>query len=280
MATEFPSEHVVTIRPTRGWVPVNLRELWAYRELLYFLVWRDVKVRYKQTVLGVIWVVIQPLFMALVFTFIFGQLKGISVPGVSFVLFAFTALLPWNLFTRGLSEGSTSLVANERLVTKVYFPRLLLPASAVAAGLVDFTIGLGVLATLMLYFRVVPTIAILAFPFFVFAVILAAMGIAFLLSAVDARYRDVRYTLPFLTLLWLFATPIFYPLSLVDEGWRWLYALNPMVGVTEGFRWAMLGGAYTLDPVLTAVSLAVTAGIFVAGLFYFTRTERRFADTV
>jgi len=280
MAVELSSQSVTVIGPTRGWVSVNLRELWAYRELLYFLVWRDVKVRYKQTVLGVTWVVIQPLFMALLLTFVFGQLPGFSVPGVPFVLFALAALLPWNLFTRGLSEGSTSLVSNERLVTKVYFPRLFLPAASVVAGLVDLTVGLGVLAVLMVYFRITPTFAILVLPLLILMAIIAAMGIAFLLSAIDARFRDVRYTLPFLTTLWLFATPIFYPLAIVPEPWRWLYALNPMVGVVEGSRWAVLGGGYAIDPTLIAISLAVAAIVFLAGLLFFTRTERRLADTV
>ena len=280
MATESPSQQVVVIRPARGWLPIRFRELWEYRELLYFLVWRDVKVRYKQTVLGVTWVVLQPLFLALLFTVIFGQLAGISSEGVPFALFAFVALLPWNLFAKGLYEGSTSLVANERLVTKVYFPRLILPASAVVGGLVDFMIGVGVLVGLMLYFGFVPTITILALPLFVFVAIILAMGIAFCLSAVDARYRDVRHTLPFLTQVWFFATPVVYPISLVPEAWRWLYALNPMVGVVEGFRWALLGRAWTLDPILMALSLAGVLVIFFAGLLYFTRTERVFADTV
>lgn len=268
------------IRPTRGWMAVNWQELWAYRELLYFLVWRDIKVRYKQTVLGVLWVIIQPLFMALIFTFIFGRLAGITVPGVPFLLFAFASLLPWNLFTKGLSEGSTSLVANERLVTKVYFPRLLLPASSVAAGLVDFTIGLVVLGGLMVYFQVVPSLALVAFPAFVLATVVAAIGTGFLLSAVDARYRDVRHTLPFLTMFLLFATPIFYPLSFVPDAWRWVYALNPMVGVVEGFRWTLLGSSYVTDGGVIAISLSVVAVIFVVGLYYFKRTESRIADTV
>ena len=280
MVTKEASPEITLIQPTKGWAAIRLRELWAYRELAFFLVWRDVKVRYKQTALGVIWVVIQPLSLALLFTVIFGQLAGISSAGVPYALFAFVGLLPWNLFAKGLSEGSTSLVANERLVTKVYFPRLILPASAVVGGLVDFTISLGVLVALMLYFGVVPTIAILALPLLVFVAIISAMGIAFCLSAIDARYRDVRYTLPFLTQLWFFVTPVVYPISLVPEAWRWLYALNPMVGVVEGFRWALLGAAWTLDPILMALSLASVAGVFIAGLLYFTRTERLFADTV
>jgi len=280
MNVDAPTQRVTVIRPTRGWKAVNWRELWAYRELLYFLVWRDIKVRYKQTVLGVLWVIIQPLLMALIFTFVFGRLAGITIPGIPFLLFAFASLLPWNLFTKGLAEGSTSLVSNERLVTKVYFPRLLLPAAAVVAGLVDFTIGLGVLAALIVYFGIVPSLAFVAFPAFVLATVIAAIGIAFLLSAIDARYRDVRYTLPFLTMFLLFATPIFYPLSFVPDSWRWVYALNPMVGVVEGFRWSLFGSSYATDGGVIGISLAVVAILFLSGVFYFKRTESRIADTV
>lgn len=279
MATETPARQVVVIRPSRGWAPIRFSELWAYRELLYFLVWRDVKVRYKQTVLGVIWVVIQPLFVSLLFAFIFSRLPGISV-GVPYVLFVFTGLVVWNLFAKGLSDGSTSLVSNERLVTKVYFPRLLLPASVVVAALIDFAIGFGVLIGLMAFFGVAPTVSIAAFPLFVFSALVSSMGIAFLLSAIDARYRDVRYTISFLTLLWLFATPVFYPSSIVSGPLQWLYALNPMWGVVEGFKWAMLGPTMAVNPGLIALSLSVGVALFFIGLLYFTRTERRLADTV
>lgn len=279
MASETPTGQIAIIRPTRGWTSVNLREIWAYRELVYFLVWRDFKVRYKQTILGIGWTVIQPLFMTLLFTVIFGQFAGISSGGAPYAAFAYVGLLPWNLFSRGLSQGSTSLVANERLVTKVYFPRTILPSSAVISGFIDFFVGFVILVGLLAYYGIVPTLAIVTLPLFTLVAVMAAMGIAFWLSAIDARYRDVRYTLPFLTQLWFFATPIVYPLSLVPGSIRWLYALNPMVGVVEGFRWALLGQSWSLDPA-SLVSLAVVVVVFVGGLFYFRRTERVFADMV
>jgi len=281
MATEFPSEHVVIIRPTRGWVPVNLRELWAYRELLYFLVWRDLKVRYKQTVLGVVWVVIQPLFMMLVFTFLFGTIARIDTDPLPYALFVFVGLLPWNLFAKGLSEGSTSLVANENLIRKVYFPRLILPAAAVISGLVDFVIGFIPLAGVMIYYRypLLLAPALLALPLLVVLTVVAASGIAFWLSAIDARYRDVRYTLTFLTSLWLFATPVVYPLTSVPSNLRWLYSLNPMTGIVEGFRWSLFGSAWNFD-VISGISMAAVVVLFIGGLFYFRRTERIFADVV
>ncbi len=269
----------VIIRPSRGWRSVNLRELWHYRELLYFLIWRDVKVRYKQTVIGVGWAVIQPVLMMIVFTLFFGRLIGISSNGVAYPVFAYVALLPWNLFARGLTDSSTSLVANSQLVTKVYFPRLILPASAVLAALVDFLFAFGVLIGLMLYYGIVPTVSILTLPLFLVIALMSSMGIGFWFSALDARYRDVRYTIPFLTQLWFFATPVVYPLGLVPQSWKLLYSLNPMVSVVEGFRWALLGEAWALDPFL-GVSLAVLGVMLVGGLFYFRRVERTIADVI
>src|SRR3990172_6448744 len=283
MSTETPSKQITVIRPTKGWVRIHLRELWEYRELLFFLIWRDAKVRYKQTVLGIGWAVIQPLLMALLFTVVFNQLANIQSRNVEFILFAYMGLLPWNLFAKGLTDGSRSLVTNERLVTKVYFPRLILPSAAVLAGLVDFVIGLGVGFGLLLYFGRLPTIAGLLLPLFVGLTAIAAMGIAFWLSAIDARYRDVRYTVPFLTQMWFFLTPILYPpelvLQRVPEAWRWLFSLNPMVGVVEGFRWALFGESWDLEP-LWWLSVVAVVGIFVSGILYFRRTERIFADMV
>ena len=269
----------VVIRPSRGWIPLNLRELWGYRELLYFLVWRDVKVRYKQTALGVSWAVIQPVLMMVVFALFFGQLVGISSGDVPYPIFVYVALLPWNLFARGLGEASQSLVANQGLVTKVYFPRLILPAAAVLAALVDFGIAFTVLVGLMLFYGIVPSLAILTLPLFILIAVMAAMGIGFWFSALNARYRDVRHTLSFLTLLWMFATPVVYPLSLVPASSRLLYSLNPMVGVVEGFRWALLGETWTFAPLL-AISLISVVALFVGGLFYFRRAERTLADIV
>lgn len=269
----------VVIRPSRGWIPLNLRELLDYRGLLYFLVWRDVKIRYKQTVLGVAWAGIQPVLMMVVFTLFFGMLVGISSDGVAYPVFAYVALLPWNLFARGLTGASTSLVANTSLVTKVYFPRLILPTSSVLAALVDFLIAFGVLIGLMLYYGILPSFSVLALPLFALIAIMSAMGIGFWFSALDARYRDIRYTLPFLTQLWFFATPVVYPLSLVPQSWKLLYSLNPMVGVVEGFRWALLGEAWALDPFMV-VSLVVVIIMFVGGLYYFRRVERTIADVI
>ncbi len=280
MAVETQAGRVVTIRPTKGWLPIRFRELWKYRELISLLIWREVRVRYKQTILGIAWVVLQPLLMTLVFTFIFASLVGISSGGVPYALFAYVALLPWNLFAKGLTDGSKSLSSNEPLVTKVYFPRLVLPVAAVFSGLVDFAIASLLLIPLMLYYRIVPTIALLTLPIFILIALVASVGIAAWLSAVDAKYRDVRYTLAFLTQLWFFATPIVYPLSSVPVAWRGIYSLNPMVGVVEGFRWAILGGSFTPDLLLMGVSVSVIVAIFFGGLIYFRRTERIFADIV
>ena len=277
MAQEAPSQQVVIIRPSRGWVPIRLRELWAYRELLYFLAWRDVKVRYKGAVLGIGWAVLQPLLMTLVFSFLFTIVLRIPSNGLPYPVLTYAALLPWNLFQKGLTEGSMSLATNERLVTKVYFPRLILPFSSVLTGLVDFAVAFTVLIGLMLYYGIAPTIAVVLLPAFIAIGVISAAGIALWLSALDILYRDVRHVVPFLASLWLFATPVFYSLSSVPDSLRWLYSLNPMVVVVEGFRWALLGAPWSLD--LTAgISLVVVFVLFVTGLFYFRRTERIFAD--
>lgn len=279
MVTETPSRQITTIQPTRGWLSIDLHELWAYRELLYFLIWRNVKVRYRQTVLGIGWAVLQPVFMMIVFTVFFGQLAGIPSGGIPYPIFAYVALLPWNLFALGLTGASTSLSANENLITKVYFPRLLLPLSAVLVGLVDFSVALAVLVGLILYYGIVPTIAIAALPLFVLLAVMSSIGVGLWFSAIDAKYRDVRHTLPFLAQLWFFATPVVYPLSLVPESWRWLYSLNPMVGVVEGFRWALLGEAWTFEP-LSGISVGIVVAALLGGMFYFRRAERTLADVV
>jgi len=281
MRTETRSAPTVVIQPSRGWAPIRLRELWAYRELLYFLVWRDLKVRYKQTVLGVVWVVIQPLFMMFVFTFLFSTVAHLDTDPVPYALFVFVGLLAWNLFAKGLSEGSTSLATNQQLITRVYFPRLILPSAVVISGLLDFAIGFLPLAGIMIYYGYPLELspAFLVLPLLVALIVVAALGIAFWLSAIDARYRDVRYTLTFLTSLWLFATPVVYPLASVPTNLRWLYSLNPMTAVVEGFRWSLLGSAWTLD-LITGISLVAVVVLFIGGLFYFRRTERIFADVV
>lgn len=267
------------IRPPTGWVPIGFRELWEYRELLYFLTWRDIKVRYKQTVLGAAWAIIQPFFMMVVFSLFFGRLAHVPSDGIPYPIFAFCALLPWQLFAHALSESSSSLVANERLITKVYFPRLVVPISAVLGGLVDFAISFVILLGMMAYYRIVPTSAIVTLPGLILLAMLTALGAGLWLSALNVRYRDVRYTINFLTQLWLFATPVAYPSSIVPERWRALYGLNPMAGVVEGFRWALLGKAQPPGALL-AVSVAVVLMIFVGGLYYFRRMEDEFADIV
>ncbi len=278
VSDNFQSSPVV-IRPSSGFAPLNLSDLWNYTELLYFLVWRDVKVRYKQTVLGVAWAILQPLLLMLIFTLFFGRLAKIPSDGVPYPIFAYTALLPWQIFSRALTDGSTSLVVNERLITKVYFPRLIIPTASVMASIVDFAIALILLVGLMLFYGIVPTTAVVTLPLFVLLALMTALGVALWLSALNAQFRDVRYTLPFLTQFWLFATPVVYPTSLVPDGWRYLYALNPMVGVVEGFRWALLGKSEGMDPVI-AVSVIVITVIFIGGLYYFRWTEKTLADVV
>jgi lipopolysaccharide transport system permease protein len=270
---------VRVLRPAKGWQRFNLRELWEYRELLYFLAWRDIKVRYKQTVIGAAWAVLQPVLLMVVFTVFFGQISSFQTAGVPYALFNYSALVPWGLFAAGLATGGVSITANQALITKVYFPRILLPASTVIAALVDFGIASVVLVGLMAYYGFVPTLAILTLPLFVLLAVMTSAGIAFWLSALDARYRDIHYTIPFLTQLWLFATPILYPVSVVPSSLRWLYSLNPMVGVVDGFRWALLGQAFTFD-LGSWLSVAVSFLIFVTGIFYLLRVEKTLPDLV
>jgi lipopolysaccharide transport system permease protein len=257
---------------------VQLGELWDYRELLYFLVWRQVRVRYKQTLLGVAWALLQPALTMVVFTVLFGRLVAVSTHGVPYPVFAYAALLPWQLFAFSLTESSNSVVANQQLLTKVYFPRLLLPLASVAVGLVDFTIALVLLGVLMAYYGVSPGLALLTVPVWALLAVATAVAVSLWLSALNVRYRDIRYTLPLLTQLWLLATPVAYPATLVPPDWRGLYALNPMVGVVEGFRWAVVGGSWTGDGL--GLSTGVVGLLLVSGAFYFRRTERTFADVV
>ena len=276
---EPPADQHFVIEPTPGWAPLRLGELWAYRELLYFLVWRDLKSRYKQTSLGVAWAVLQPLLTMVVFSVFFGRLAGVPSEGVPYPVFTYTALLPWQLFSYALTESGNSLVTNRDLLTKVWFPRLLIPVSTVLAGLADFALAFIVLLGMMAYFGIVPTAAVIFLPAFVALACLTALAAGLWLAALNVQYRDVRYTLPFLTQFWLIATPIAYPASLVPDAWRPLYGLNPMVGVVEGFRWAMLGRGEALDPSVL-VSVLVVLLLLTGGLFYFRRMERTFADII
>lgn len=265
------------IRPPQGWASLGLRELWEYRELLYFLTWRDVKVRYKQTVLGAAWAIIQPLFMMVVFSLFFGHLAKMPSDGIPYPVFAYCGLLPWQLFAHSLTESSNSLVANERLITKVYFPRLVVPISAVFGGIIDFAIAFLILVAMMAYFGLAPGWAILTLPGFMLLAVATALGAGLWLSALNVQYRDVRYTINFLVQFWLFATPVAYPSSIVPERWRAFYGLNPMAGVVEGFRWALLGKSPPSFALL-AVSVAVVVLILIGGLYYFRRMEGKFAD--
>jgi lipopolysaccharide transport system permease protein len=269
----------VFILPPQGWAQIPVRELWDYRELLYFFVWRDIKVRYKQTVLGAAWAIIQPFFTMVVFSIFFGRLAGISSEGIPYPIFTFSALVPWMYFSNAVSQASNSLIANERMITKVYFPRLLVPMASILAGLVDFAISLVVLIGMMLYYGIGLTPALWAGPLFVLLTIATALGVGLWLSALNVQYRDVRYAVVFLLQFWLFATPIAYPSSLLPEQWRAIYGLNPMAGVVEGFRWALLGKA-SVPGALLAISIVVTIAVLMSGLYYFQRMEQTFADEV
>jgi lipopolysaccharide transport system permease protein len=279
MASTVLEPTVTVIRPSKGWRALNFREIWEYRELLYFLVWRDVKVRYKQTALGAAWAILQPLLATVIFTVFFGRLANIPSDGVPYPLFAFTAMLPWQIFAHALGESGNSLVANQHLITKVYFPRVLIPTAAVLAGLVDFAIAFLVLLAMLLYFQVMPGIAILMLPLFVALAIATALAVGLWLSALNVKYRDVRYTLPFLTQIWFFLTPVVYPSSQLPEPWRTLYGINPMAGVVEGFRWAMLG-VQPGSTSLMIVSVLTVVALLIGGMLYFRRVERTFADVV
>lgn len=267
------------IQPSKGWVNLELGKLWTFRELVYFFTWRDVMVRYKQTVLGAAWAILQPLMTMLVFTLFFGRLAKMPSDGVPYPLFAYAALLPWQLFAFSLSQASNSLVASQNLIKKVYFPRLAIPISSVLAGLVDFVLAFVVLVGLMAWYRFVPTANIIYLPLFLLLALASALTVGLWLSALNVQYRDIKYTLPFLTQFWLFATPIAYPSSLVPEKWRTLYGLNPMAGVVEGFRWALFGKTEMAFG-LVMMSTAIVALSLWGGLVYFRRMERTFADVV
>jgi lipopolysaccharide transport system permease protein len=269
----------VVVEPSRSWVPLKLGELSAHRELLYFLIWRDVKVRYKQTLLGVAWAILQPLLTMIVFSTFFGRLARMPSDGIPYPIFSFTALVPWTLFAYGLNQGSNSLVGSANLLKKVYFPRLCLPLASVLSGVVDFLLAFVMLVVLMVYYGVPPSLRILWLPLFVLLTLVTALAVALWLSALNVQYRDIRFIVPFLLQVWLFATPIAYPSSLLAEPWRTLYGLNPMVGVVEGFRWALLEVATAPGPVV-GVSALVTLGLLVSGAYYFRRMEKTFADIV
>ena len=273
------NSQVIRIAPSKGWVALQLKELWAYRELLYFMIWRDVKVRYKQTALGVAWAIIQPVFTMIVFSLFFGRLGKIPSDGIPYPIFCYAALVPWTFFTQGLSQASNSLVGSGNLIKKVYFPRLSLPISAVICGLVDFVLAFIVLLGMMLYYGILPTVNVIWLPLLILLTLITSLGVSLWLSALNVQFRDVRHALPFLTQLWLFATPIAYPSSLLSEPWRTLYSINPMAGVVEGFRWALLGTETAPGPMMIVSTLTALA-LLVSGTFYFRRLEKTFADVV
>lgn len=279
MNVDTKSISLTRIEPSRGWVSLKLRELWEYRELLYFLTWRDLKVRYKQTVLGIAWAVLQPLLTMVVFSLFFGRLAKIPSDGVPYPIFSFAALVPWTFFAYGLSQSANSLVTASNLIKKVYFPRLCIPIATVLSGVVDFALAFIVLLGMMLLYGIVPTIYTLWLPFFLILALITSLGVGFWLSAMNVQFRDVRYVVPFLTQFWLFATPIAYPSSLLSEPWRTVYGINPMVGVVEGFRWALLGTDTAPGPIVVVSTLAAVL-LFVSGAFYFRRMEKTFADVV
>jgi lipopolysaccharide transport system permease protein len=276
---DFGNSSTLWIEPVRGWANLKLKELWDYRELLYFLIWRDVKVRYKQAALGAAWAILQPLLTMLIFSVIFGRFAKVPSDGIPYPLFAFVALVPWNFFAASLSQSSNSVVGSANLISKVYFPRLAIPMASVLAGLVDFGVSFLVLLGMMAYYKRIPTVHILWLPLFLLLELCASMGVGFWLSAMNVKYRDVRYVVPFLVQFWMYASPIIYPTSMLPARYRTLYALNPMVGVVDGFRWALLGSQTAPGPVI-AVSAAATILFLLGGALYFRRMEAQFADVV
>jgi lipopolysaccharide transport system permease protein len=271
---------VTTVRPSRGWLGVNLRELWRYRELIYFLIWRDVKVRYKQTLLGAAWAILKPFFSMVVFSIIFGTLARIPTDEVPPPLFYYAGLLPWVFFQDGISKASTSLVTGRNLITKVYFPRLAIPLSSVIAGLVDFVLAFLVLIGMMVYYGYRPTSAIWTLPLFMLLALITSLGGGLWLAALNVAYRDIGYVTPFLVQAWLYASPVVYSATLITgDYWQLIYGLNPMAGVVQGFRWAILGVGQPPSSFLAA-SVAVALLLLISGALYFRRMERTFADVV
>lgn len=274
-----PEVPEILIDARRSWLHLDLIDLWRFRELFYFLAWRDIKVRYKQTALGVVWVILQPVLTMLIFSLIFGRVAGLPSEGVPYPIFVFAGLVPWQLFAYALTQSSSSLVNDQHLVTKIYFPRLVIPLASVAAGLLDFFISLAVLLGLLLLYRIPLTWRVLTLPLFGFLALAAAIAVGLWLSALNVQYRDVRYALPFLTMFWMYASPIAYSSSLIPENLQWIYSLNPMVGVVEGFRWALLG-IETTPETLVFISIFMVIVLFIGGLVYFKRMEDHFADVI
>jgi lipopolysaccharide transport system permease protein len=279
-ASRFDSDRLTVIQPRRGWTPLDLRELWEYRELLYFLVWRDVKIRYKQTAIGAAWVILQPLLTAGIFTVVLGHFAHLQTNGVPYLVLTYSALLPWFVFANALTSSTKSIVENQALVTKVYVPRILIPVAPVLAGLVDFAVGSIVLVGLMAWYRIVPPWQVLTLPFWILFMVATAVAVTIWLSALNVKYRDVQYTVPFLVQAWLFATPIAYSWLVFPIAWRQWIGINPMAGVVQGFRWALFGHQAARIAHLELLSFGVVLLLIVGGIEYFRRVERSFADVV
>ena len=274
-----PAKAVVIIEPSKTWVPLKLRDLWEYRELLFFLTWRDVKVRYKQTLLGAAWAILQPLLTMLIFTVLFGGLAGIQTGGIPYPLFAFGGLLIWTFFSNSVTNSGNSLVGSSNLITKIYFPRMIIPMAAVGAGLVDFILAFLIQAVLMAYYRVHVTWALVMIPPLALLAALLAVGVGMWLSALNVKYRDIRYAIPFLVQIWMFASPIIYPVSMLPAKWRWVFMLNPLTGIIQNFRIALFGNqSFEWNSLL--ISVAITLAVLVYSAFSFRRMERHFADII
>ncbi|MBL6966499.1 MAG: ABC transporter permease [Anaerolineales bacterium] len=281
LTTKPDALETILLRPTRGWTALNLGDLWRYRELIFFLTWRDIKVRYKQTVLGMAWAIIRPVMSMLVYALIFGQLANLDSEGVPYTVFTYAALLPWQLFSKAMNDTGRSMVSNRNMITKIYFPRLVIPISTVLSGLVDFFIAFLVLIGMLFYYKISLTPAIWTLPLFLLLTMITALGVGLWFSSLNVLYRDVGYMLPFITEMWKYLTPVAYSAGYITGTWKLIYALNPMAGVVDGFRWALLG--IELDPsasVTMAISVGVAIVVLVSGLFYFRRMERTFADMV
>jgi lipopolysaccharide transport system permease protein len=270
----------IIIKPSKGWVGLRLNDLWIYRELVYFLTWRDLKVRYKQSVLGILWAILKPFMTMVVFTIFFGNFAKMPSDGVPYPIFAYTATLPWELFATALSVASRSMVSSGSMISKIYFPRMIVPLASVMSSVVDFFIGFVILIGMMIYYKIVPTIATLWLPLLILLALITALGVGFWTSALMVRYRDVGYLMPFLSNIWMYITPVVYPSSMIPEKWRLLYYLNPMTGVVEGFRYALLGIDRTITPMMMGLSISISILILISGLFYFRRMEKQFADMI
>lgn len=269
----------IRIQPTKGWTALKLKEVWDHRELAGIFVWRDIKVRYRQTIIGASWAIVQPFLTMVIFSIFFGRLAQVPSDNTPYPIFSYAALVPWTFFANSINQASLSLVANAEMIKKIYFPRLTMPIASVLGGLVDFTLAFVILVAMMFYYGYVPTLNIVWFPVFLLLAMLTALGVSLWLGAMNVQFRDVRYMIPFITQAWLFATPVAYPSSLLTEPWRTLYGLNPMVGVVEGFRWALLGTDTAPGPMIV-ISFVVSLVILVTGIYYFRRVERIFADVI